>query len=110
MKTTFAAAAASLLFAAGSAHAAPVADVFLSGQSFLQSGSITNVSGEGATISSVTYSYGTPDDNVATFDSLTSGGTASDFLANSQYFQTITWSGLSVAEGASFNFSGLDIA
>lgn len=104
-----AAVAASLFIAVGSAQAAPIASVSLSGVSFLQAGSVTNVAGDGATITSVTYSYGAPGDFVATFDSGTGGGIASDMLSDNRHFQTVTWSGLSIAEGSSFNFSGLDI-
>ncbi len=102
-------AAAALCGIMGVAQAAPVASVSLQGSNYLQSGTVTNVSGDGATISAISYSYGTPGDFVATFDTYTGGGTASDFLASSRFFQTVTWSGLSIAEGASFDFSGLDI-
>jgi VPDSG-CTERM motif len=77
--------------------------------SFIQDGSVVNDAGSGSSISSIIYSLGTAADGIATWDSGSGGGTASDFLSDPQYFQTVTWSGLNVAPGASFNFGGLDI-
>jgi hypothetical protein len=77
--------------------------------SFIQSGSVTNDSGPGVNLVEVVYSLGTPEDNIATWDSSTAGGTAEDALSDPQYFQTVRWSGLNVAPGDNFNFSNLDI-
>lgn len=110
LKTLSLAAAASLLSCA--AHAAPIAVVELQGGAFLQSGSVTNINGEGAAITRFVLSLGTPGDGIATWDLAgggTSGGTASNFLADPNYFQTITWNGLNVATGAAFGFDNLDI-
>ena len=46
---------------------------------------------------------------IATWDADLAGGVASDFLSDPRYFQTVTFSGLNIAPGNSFNFSGLDI-
>jgi len=102
--------AAALLFGAALsvAQAAPIASVALSGGSFLQAGSVTNSQGEGHSIVRIIYTLGTPEVGVATWE--TEGtGTASDFLSNANWFQTVTWSGLNIADGDSFNFGGLDI-
>ena len=113
LSTLTQAAALALTVAAGAAQAAPVASAFLDGGAFIQSGSVTNVAGEGATIAKISYSFGAAGDGIATWDSnggsFLGGGTASDFLSDPNYFQTITWSGLSIAQGGIFNFSGLDI-
>jgi hypothetical protein len=77
--------------------------------SYIQSGTINNDVASGANITQIIYSLGTPEDNLATWQNDTGGGTASDFLSDPQYFQTVTWGGLSVAPGSSFSFSGLDI-
>ena len=83
--------------------------VFLDGNmDFLQSGSITNTS-VGVNLTSFTFSFGTAADGIATWDGSTGGGTASGFLSDPQYFQTVTWGGLNLAPGATFNFGGLDI-
>jgi PEP-CTERM motif len=89
------------------ASAAPIASVSLTG--FLQNGSVSNALGSGANIVSVTYSLGTAADGIATWDSATGGGSASNFLSDPNFFQTVTWFGLNIAEGSAFNFSGLDI-
>jgi hypothetical protein len=78
---------------------------------FIQNGTIANDIGSGANITQIIYSLGTPGPGIATWDasSFFAGGTPSDFLFGPDFFQTVTWSGLSVAPGSSFNFSGLDI-
>ena len=91
----------------GSALAIPTATATLS--SFIQNGTINNNVASGANITQIVYSLGTPADNLATWDTSTGGGVASNFLSNPQYFQTLTWGGLSIAPGSSFSFSGLDI-
>jgi hypothetical protein len=100
---------ASALLSASAAQAASIASVSLT--SFIQDGNILNNAASTANITSVVYSLGPAGDGIATWDgtSGTSGGVASDFLSDPNWFQTVTWSGLSVAPGASFNFSGLDI-
>jgi hypothetical protein len=100
---------ASALFSAGATQAASVASVSLT--DFIQVGSIENNALSTANITSVVYSLGPAGDGIATWDgtSGTSGGVASDPLSDPNWFQTITWSGLSIAPGAAFNFSGLDI-
>ncbi|WP_426415245.1 PEP-CTERM sorting domain-containing protein [Aestuariirhabdus sp. LZHN29] len=95
----------------GVASAVPMADVSLS--SFIQIGSISNNASSGANISTLVYDLGTPGDGIATWDlqggGRTAGGVASNFLSNPNFAQTITFSGLSIAPGALFNFSSLDI-
>ena len=54
--------------------------VVLDGANYTQTGSLTNTS-MGPNITSFTYSFGTPGDGIATWDSNTGGGTASDFLS-----------------------------
>jgi PEP-CTERM motif len=106
---------------AGVAHAAPIATVTLNGATFLQTGTVLNALTSGATVVRVVYSLGTPYAGGATWDSVVeasdgsstainlSGGVASNFLSDARHFQTVTWSGLSVAPGSSFNFGPLDI-
>ena len=89
------------------ASALPTATATLS--TFIQDGSITNNAASGANITQIVYSLGTPEDNLATWQISTGGGTASNFLSDPQYFQTITFGGLSIAPGAGFSFFGLDI-
>jgi hypothetical protein len=89
------------------ANAASTATATLS--SFIQRGLIANDAGSTGSITSVIYSLGAAADGIATWDSGTGGGVASDFLSNPRWFQTVTWSGLNVAAGDTFNFSGLDI-
>lgn len=96
-----------LSFTSAPANAFVAADASLS--SFIQNGTITNSVSSTANIVSVIYSLGTAGDGIATWDSGTAGGTASDFLSDPQYFQTVTFSGLNVAPGADFSFAGLDI-
>jgi hypothetical protein len=99
--------AAALLLTPLSALAVPMATVDLF--SFIQSGTITNDIGSGANITQIIYDLGGPEDNLATWDSGTGGGTASNFLSDPSFFQTITWTGLSIAPGGNFGFGGLDI-
>lgn len=92
------------------AMASPSATAVLTG--FLQNGTISNDIGSGASITSITYSLGTPGDGIATWDTSgggTAGGVASGFLSDANYYQTVTWGGLNIAAGSSFNFFGLDI-
>ncbi len=104
LKTTFAAAALVAMAAAAPAVAS-TADVVLSG--YIQAGHITN--NGAAAITSIVYSLGTAEDNLGTWQIETAGGVASDFLSDPQYFQTVTWSGLNILSGSSFDFGYLDI-
>lgn len=85
---------------------ASTADVMLAG--FIQSGTVTNSAGSTANITSIIYSLGAPGDGIATWDTGTAGGTASDFLSDPQYFQTVTF-GVNIAPSLSFSFGSLDI-
>jgi hypothetical protein len=86
--------------------AAQAVSVQLGGATFLQSGSFVNDTAFTAT--SFVYSLGTPANGVATWDAAGTG-MPSEFLADPDFFQTLTWSGLSVAPGGTFTFIGLDI-
>ena len=88
---------------------AQASSVFLDGGDYLQSGSFTNSSGVAAT--SFVYSLGAPGDGVATWEPFgeSPSGVSSDLLSNNYNYQTYTWSGLNVASGGTFNFSGFDI-
>jgi hypothetical protein len=86
--------------------AAQAVTVRLSGATFLQSGSFVNDTASAAT--SFVYSLGAPAGGVATWDGAGTG-TPGEFLADPDFFQTITWSGLAVAPGGTFTFTGLDI-
>ena len=103
--TTFSISAGALLYAiavyAGTSSATLT--------SFIQSGVLTNTSSPGVNIVEVYYTLGTPEDNIATWDSGTGGGTAEDFLDNPRWFQSVRWTGLNVAPGSTFNITGLDI-
>ena len=96
----------------GSAEALPVsADAFLNGGSFIQSGSVTNTSAADSIVA-VIYSLGTAADGIATWENYLESPlpfTRSDALTDGAHYQTITFSGLSIAPGGTFNFSGLDI-
>lgn len=92
-----------LLLAITSVAGATTVDLF--GASYIQSGSISNDSGQA--ITDFIYSLGTAEDNVATWDTF-GAGTASDIFGTS-WAQTVTWSGLSILPGTSWTFSGLDI-
>jgi hypothetical protein len=107
MKKGLAGVTFSALLAIGVVHAASIASVALTG--FIQNGTVTNDAASTANITSVVYSLGPAGDGIATWDGSTGGGVASDFLSNPSFFQTVTWSGLSVAPGTVFNFGGLDI-
>jgi len=87
---------------------AQASTIQLNGAVFLQSGSFVNATGVAAT--SFVYSLGTPADFIATWEinAESPAGTRSDFVDDSHY-QTFTWSGLDVAPGGSFSFSGFDI-
>jgi|CXWL01.1.fsa_nt_gi hypothetical protein len=93
----------------GLASAAPSATVVLNGASFLQSFSVLNTSTAGENIIGAVYSFGTAADGIATWDSSTGGGVASDFLSDPRWFQTVTFGPLAVAPSGSFLGSGLDI-
>jgi hypothetical protein len=94
------------------AEALPISALaVLDGGNFLQSGSITNTA-VGENIVAVIYSLGTPADGIATWEFYSespSPFTRSDFLGDADHYQTITFTGLSIAPGGAFNFSGLDI-
>lgn len=95
------------------AEALPIgATAVLNGQFFLQSGSITNTSSADSIVS-VVYTLGTAADGIATWENLLSENpapfTRSDVLGDLVHYQTITFTGLSIAPGGVFNFSGLDI-
>lgn len=96
---------------AGQAHAVTSATVDLFGGSFIQSGEVTNNATNGESIVSFIYSLGTAADGIATWDTNTAGGVASDFLSDATHFQTVTFDfTLSpLAPGALFAFGGLDI-
>lgn len=76
---------------------------------FIQRGTITNDIGSDASIESIVYDLGVAGDGIATWDTNTAGGVASNFLSDARYFQTVTWSGLDIFAGDSFSFSSLDI-
>jgi len=99
----------SLALSIGTTYAAPSATATLNGASFIQAGTIVNNALSGVSITAIIYSLGTAGNGIATWDTATGGGVASGYLSNPEWFQTVTWSGLSVAPGASFSFSGLDI-
>ena len=86
-----------------------VGDVDLDGGNMLGRGTLTN--SYSSNIVSFVFSLGTADTNVATFDfwSGTGGGTASDFLSSGENFQTVTWDGLNISSGETWEFSGLDL-
>ncbi len=89
------------------ASAALISTATLSG--FIQNGTVTNNIGNSAAIESIVFDLGTAGDGIATWDNNLAGGVASNFLSNTRYFQTVTWSSLNVVSGDSFVFSGLDI-
>ncbi|MBI5087158.1 MAG: PEP-CTERM sorting domain-containing protein [Acidobacteria bacterium] len=95
-----------LLFTIPASAALVGADVTLTG--FIQNIGVTNTSAT-ATITSITYSLGPAGDGIATWDTDTAGGVASDFLSDPQWFQTVTWSGLSIGPGSSWSTGPLDI-
>lgn len=109
IKKRLAGLAFSAVLAASAVHAGSIASVSLTG--FIQNGSVANNAASSANITSVVYSLGPAGDGIATWDGSTGapGGVASGQLSDPNYFQTVTWSGLSVAPGAAFDFGGLDI-
>lgn len=112
MKNIFAALAIGCILLAGTtAYSASIdAAVHLNGSEYLQGFNVTNNSTGGLNITRLVYSLGTPADGIATWDTATGGGVASQFLSNPEWFQTVTWSGLSIAPGASYGISwALDI-
>jgi hypothetical protein len=94
------------------AEALPIgATAVLSGGFFLQSGAITNTAAADSIVS-VVYTLGTAGDGIATWENFNESPapfTRSDVLGDLVHYQTITFSGLSIAPGGVFNFSGLDI-
>lgn len=95
-----------VMFTASVTTAASLATATLT--NILQSGTIANSAKSSANIISVIYSLGAAGNGIATWKTAGSG-TASDFLTNPLYFQTVTWSGLNIAAGSDFVFSGLNI-
>ena len=99
------------LFILSMAGMANATFVDLDGNYYIQRGSVYNT--YTSNLVSFEYSLGTPDVNIATWDSnggsYLGGGTASDYLSNPNYFQTVTWSGLNVGTGVTWSFLGLDI-
>lgn len=91
------------------ANAVPIATANLN--IFIQNGTITNDIGSGAAITDIVYSLGAAGDGIATWESFAANpaGMESDFLSNPTWYQTHSWSGLNVADGGSFSFTGLDI-
>jgi len=111
MKKNLFALISSLAIGIGTAHAIPAATVTLT--DFIQDGTIVNDAGSGASISSIIYSLGTAGNGIATWDdnsgTTLAGGVKSGLLSSPEWFQTVTWSGLSIAPGGSFNIFSLDI-
>src|SRR5262245_32399378 len=90
--------------------AANVATLDLSG--FIQDGHLVNNPASTANITSIVYSLGAPGDGIATWEiSLESpaGFVRSDFLSDADHYQTFSYAGLSIAPGAAFDFTELDI-
>ena len=76
---------------------------------FLRSSTVTNGSDPGINITNFVYTFGTPEDGVATWDgtdgvipNIPDGGIASDFLSNPEFFQTLTFNVL-IAPGDAFS-------
>jgi hypothetical protein len=91
-------------------HSATIdAAVNLYGSDFLQSFQLKNNSTGGLSITKIVYSLGTAADGIATWDTSTGGGVASDYLSNPEWFQTVTWTGLSIAPGASYSIGGFSL-
>lgn len=106
MKKSFIAAISFLTLTAVQAN---TADVYLDGDWYLQSGWVENKS-TAATIVSFVYSMPTPSAGAGVFETFTSTGTRSAYLApDDNHYQVETWSGMSVNYGQRFYFSGLDI-
>jgi hypothetical protein len=78
---------------------------------FLQDIKLTNDAGSTSNIVGFVYSLGAPGDGIATWQSSsgTAGGIASNFLSDGDRFQTVTFTGLSIAPGANATFGSLDI-
>lgn len=78
---------------------------------FLQNLAFTNTGS--TTMTQFQYSHGPAADNTATFDTQGNdgfaGGTGSDFLSDARYFQTVTWTGLSLSAGANAVFGNVDL-
>lgn len=108
-RATFAAGMAAVVLLAGSNAMAGLASAQLS--FFDQAGAVTNT--HTSNIVEVVYSLGSPEDNLATWDSTGNdgfaGGVGSDFLSSSQFFQTVTYGGLNILPANTFNFGNLDI-
>jgi|GEM_PF-2691308 len=84
------------LTSAASANTATVDLTF-----FLQQITVSNSAASTSNITAVTYSLGTAGDGVATWDGF-NGGTASDFLSDPNFFQTVDFSTNIAAGGSSF--------
>ena len=100
-----------LLAATGSANASSVGATAVL-NNYIQAGNVTTNTSSLYSITSITYSLGPPEDNLATWDSQFTEsplGIRSDFLSNPRWFQTVTWAGLSIPPGGSFAFSNLDL-
>lgn len=108
MKKYLVALAASLALSSA-VSATPIGSVTINGADFLQSFSITNNSTAGESIVGIIYDLGTPGNGIATWDTGTGGGTASNFLSNPRWFQTITWLGLNITTTFSLPAFSLDI-
>lgn len=107
-------AAVLILFWSGTSYCAIIdADIAIDGGDYLQSFIVYNNSTGGLNITRVVFSLGTAADGIASWDSngggIPGGGIMSDLLSNPEWFQTATWSGLSIAPGGSGSFGGLDI-
>ncbi|MDO8959709.1 MAG: PEP-CTERM sorting domain-containing protein [Rhodocyclaceae bacterium] len=111
MKKVMYAIAFSSALATGAVEASSIASVSLDGGDYLQSISVLNNSSSTANISSVIYSLGTAANGIATWDTRTGGGVASNFLSDPQWFQTLTFGSLSVAPDGIFSIApfSLDI-
>lgn len=94
------------------AKAAPIeatAELF----NVLNQGIVTNTSDSAVVITGISFTLGEAAAGIGTWDSnggsRLAGGTPSDFLSDPNYFQTINFTGLSVAPGISFEWADLDI-
>jgi hypothetical protein len=78
---------------------------------FLQDIKLSNDAGSTSNIVGFVYSLGAPGDGIATWQSSsgTAGGIASNFLSDGDRFQTVTFTGLSIAPGTNATFGSLDI-
>ena len=74
-------------------------------------GFIKNMSDPGNVVTGISITYGTPAVGIATFDKDQSDNTAAQFSdpvgSSTRYFQTVSFVGLSVNPGQTYNWSGL---